>query len=318
MNNGINLEEIYRVWFAYLIHCDEFIEYIRLAYHNNVDPETLPEKIQQLKGYADDWITPLLPDLWTRFPTMSDFVCIWSRFERHISMVKHGGDININFIPELNEDIKSHLPSILHQMTTGDKSPDDVVDWVSGTIENSALRGPVIQIPSPAVYPKRDSLKQIEDLFSSFPDLRNCQVGSWFDDDEPVRFRGPAINFDDGSRIDNLSSYKRDLTWYILFKKELSPPDLFYGNGIKKFMADLPFKDEGINFTDQKYESGIAVRLRSGNTDPHRTYRYRSSAQKEDREIKEFIKWAQTCASRARATMDAVAQGWFPKIPTNR
>ena len=289
-----------------------------LRQHPPVLLEDLPPNVATIGAYHDDWIYPLLPI--QHNPSMDDFPRIWQRFGVHSHDTNNlkipPSEPDPTIIDKVVNEIREHLPEQLELLQAGKYSQQDIVSYVLNQITTVAS-GLVVRIPNPAEYPQRKTRESLTLLLRNFPDLRIPAQGCRCLSNDKIRFKTPAVSYDSGVQIPDLKTYKRDLSWHLQLEtqKRLQCTNYELYHGQVLIYSNLPFTStDGLNFTHHPQEIAFIKRLQMP---PRRQQKHTSTAKKEEKEIRDFMKWVQTCASRARKTMNAVAQGWFPQIPIN-
>jgi len=324
-----DLKEFYRVWFAYLLQTPTFIEFIKQHLHKEVLLDDLGPEVKIIEGYFFNWIEPLLPDLWHRFPRIDDFDRLWSywRFFPHFT-----GDqalVDTRVIPDLVGDIKKHFPAVLDEMMCGKISRKDVVDWLTFRVERSGGEGNLIfKVSDPQYFPKKDIIRQIENHLSDYPELKFAKPGEIYSGDEPVRFASPSWVASGDIKPGSLAAMKKYLTWYVLSNEpsgDFSLKNVFESPWL--FAGKLPFRSDGFNLTNHKYEIDLADRTLRGflNQDDlqeklqQKKYKYHlpkvALQRKEKAALSSFERWAKEQSRSAEEIISAVKLGWFPRVP---
>lgn len=331
-------KEVYRVWFAHLLLTPVFSEYIEEAYHRQTPLEKLSPAVKIVSGYDQNWVYPLLPDLWDRFPCMEDFDRLWTRWNRFPAFSDFinnpsgiGGSIVVkrqiqlvdsDVLSDLTKDMNAHLPSFLDEMARGEIDQGEVIDWITWRISTYGDGGLVLKLANPEFFPKRDILTAVGKKLESFPDLRLPPAGEISPSNGPVRFSAP-VSYDSGCGMGSVNVLKRNLTFYVLAElHDFGRGEIGYERILKgQFSRSiLPFGGEIDFSTGSTYEKTINENL--GN--PGAGSFHRMSANRRVRrrpgetiEIRQFGKWVRGRVSEAKMTLEAVSQGWFPRIPNN-
>lgn len=307
-----DLEDIYHTWFAYLLYCDEFNEYISMSFHNNIQDKDIPERLKSISVYSGNWLYQLMPEIWTRFPSMDDFDKIWRRTGRIIDGFHKKNLLKENVLEEISGDVSRRLSYLLEDFMAEKISKDDVIASVSGSIIDREF---VIQVSDPNRYPKQKIEDDFKDFMNGYPDIKYPPLGEGGCKVDPVASTvgiAPAYRYlESGLRRGELESLKKYLTWYVLrVHHEISAESIYRGDFDE---SDLPFCGEGVVFTGHKFERTVAKNM--GSPSSATSHKRTKSAINEKAKIKAFSLWLNDQIKEAKKVLMAVSQGWFPKIP---
>lgn len=317
-------KEWYKTWFAYLIHCPEYLEYINRTFHKHQPLDSLPETVRHTGDLYYEWTYAITGELWERYPGMDDFAKVWGRLTRFRSGKLYFAE---KFIDDpLGNHIysaKRALPEILEEYKNDKITIEAAQQEIEQAIRNTQISGRLAAIPDPLSVPKNETLNRIERELEPCPDLLATPLGQSSYGDTPLT---PEEIFAQRGRASKINILKRYLTWYCLKAEGVSLYHYYDGE----------FTDEEtvfgqINFTGEHYETLVNERVKSrqasdsppsfGDGGPEqplealdRVVRHKRSAiaKKRDRELSDFRRWVQAQAAEAKKVLRAVALGHFP------
>lgn len=307
--NLSELEEYYRTWWAYLLYCEPFREYIRVSLHERKPLSELSRLAKEASHYHEPWVLPLLPELFERYPSMADFPRVWHRFTV-LSRIWHQS------IETETEHFEAKLSNILSRVQKGEISTTEARELIC----NQQM------IHIPLRQSKAETLHGIEQILSDPEPRLDGTLRS-------IQFHLPAYMGHNTIRKGDLETLQKNLTWHVLtlgLHTQDEWADLYDGTHVRYFDPDGQTWDYKPLFkgtpllTGTPQERAIAARWKKSSpmerffTRPSPQPKHTLAARARKKDIASFRKWSRTCASDARETLQYVSNGWFPRHPQKK